>query len=500
MEFFSHLSLGFAQAMSLNNLAYCFLGCLLGTVIGVLPGLGPLATIAMLLPFSFGLDPLTALIMLAGVYYGAQYGGSTTAILIAVPGETSSVVTMLDGHKMAQQGRAGIALATAAIGSFIAGTIGTLFVALFSIPLSSFALSFGPAELFSLMLVGLVGASAMSSSIVKSLGMIIIGIMLGIVGTDLTSGVNRFVFGMPQLWDGLDIVTVAVGIFALTEVVSQLCNDDKTETITSRITSLMPTREDIRRMVAPILRGTGLGVLVGALPGAGAAIASFGSYAMEKKFADDPERLGQGAIEGVAGPESANNAAAQCAFVPTLTLGIPGSGSMALMLSIMIINGIQPGPQVIQNNPDLFWGLIASMWIGNVMLLVLNLPLIGIWVKLIKIPYTILFPAILVFSCIGAYSVNYSTFDLYMLVAFGAFGYVLRKLHFEPAPLMLGFVLGPMMEQYFRTAMLISKGDFMTFVTKPISLTLLLLAFMLILVMSMPSNRRRLEDSLTPED
>jgi len=262
----------------------------------------------------------------------------------------------------------------------------------------------------------------------------------------------------------------------------------------------MPTREDIRRMVAPILRGTGLGVLVGALPGAGAAIASFGSYAMEKKFADDPERLGQGAIEGVAGPESANNAAAQCAFVPTLTLGIPGSGSMALMLSIMIINGIQPGPQVIQNNPDLFWGLIASMWIGNVMLLVLNLPLIGIWVKLIKIPYTILFPAILVFSCIGAYSVNYSTFDLYMLVAFGAFGYVLRKLHFEPAPLMLGFVLGPMMEQYFRTAMLISKGDFMTFVTKPISLTLLLLAFMLILVMSMPSNRRRLEDSLTPED
>jgi putative tricarboxylic transport membrane protein len=501
MTFIDHLALGFAAALTIQNLAYCFFGCLLGTMIGVLPGLGPLATIAMLLPLSFGLDPLTALIMLAGVYYGAQYGGSTTAILVALPGETSSVVTMLDGHKMARQGRAGVALATAALASFFAGCVGTVFLAAFAVPLSAIALDFGPAELFSLMAVGLIGASAMSSSsIVKSVGMIIIGILFGLVGTDITSGANRFTFGITDLWDGVDLVTVAIGIFAFTEVIGQLEDIDTRPAPQSKIETLMPSLSDFKRMIPAALRGTIFGMACGALPGAGATIASFGSYTLERRFSKYRAELGTGAIEGVAGPEAANNAAAQCAFIPTLTLGIPGSGTMALLLGVMVVHNIQPGPQVISSNPTLFWGLIASMWIGNLILLILNLPLVGLWVKFLKIPYRILYPAILVFSCIGVYSVNYSIFDVYMTIVFGVFGYALRKLRFEPAPIMLGFVLGPMMEQNFRTAMLISRGDFGIFLHSPISVVLLSLGVVLLVVMSLPAIRKRYSEIVSPED
>jgi len=492
VDLFQNLLLGFATALSYENLAYCLLGCVLGTAIGVLPGLGPLATIALLLPFSFGLEPVTALIMLAGVYYGAQYGGSTTAILVALPGETSSVVTMIDGHQMAQNGRAGVALSTAALTSFFAGCVGTVFLATFARPLSSIALDFGPAELFALMLLGLVGASAMTSqSMLKSLGIMVIGILAGLAGTDITSGAQRFTFGFTELWDGVDLVALAIGIFAFTEIVTQLELHAHEAGLRGKITRLMPSREDFKRMMPSALRGTALGIAVGALPGAGPSIASFGSYTLEKRFSKYRYELGNGAIEGVAGPEAANNAAAQCAFVPTLTLGIPGSATMALLLGVLVINNIQPGPQVINSNPELFWGLIASMWIGNLMLLVLNLPLVGIWVKLLKVPYHVLYPSILAFSCIGIYSVNYSIFEVYVTVFFGLFGYLLRKLKFEPAPIILGFVLGPMMEQHFRTALLISRGDYGIFVKSNISITLLVLTIGLLLLMSMPAIRRR---------
>jgi len=500
VDIFHNLLLGFATALTIQNIGYCFLGCLLGTAIGVLPGLGPLATIAMLLPFSYGLDPTTALIMLAGVYYGAQYGGSTTAILVALPGETSSVVTMIDGHQMARNGRAGVALSTAALTSFFAGCVGTIFLAGFAKPLSSIALDFGPAELFALMLLGLIGASAMSSqSIVKSLGMIVLGILIGLAGTDITSGAQRFTFGLTELWDGVDLVALAIGVFAITEVVSQLEEQGQKAGVMAKITRLMPSLTDFKRMIGPALRGTGLGIAVGALPGAGPSIASFGSYTMEKRFSRYKHELGQGAIEGVAGPEAANNAAAQCAFVPTLTLGIPGSATMALLLGVMVINNIQPGPQVINSNPDLFWGLVASMWIGNLILLILNLPLVGLWVKFLKIPYNIMYPAILTFSCIGIFSINYSVFEIYVTVFFGLFGYLLRKLKFEPAPIILGFVLGPMMEQHFRTALLISRGDYGIFVKSNISIGLLAATVVLLLVMSLPTIRNRYAKIATEE-
>ncbi|MGV6875490.1 tripartite tricarboxylate transporter permease [Pseudochelatococcus sp. B33] len=501
MELLSHLAQGAGVAFTLQNLAYAFIGCLLGTLIGILPGLGPLATIAILLPFTYGLDPIAALIMLAGIYYGSQYGGSTTAILLNLPGETSSVVTVIDGHKMAQKGRAGTALATAAIGSFFAGCVGTLVLAAFAIPLTKVALSFGPAEYFSLLVLGLVGAVVLTpSSLVLSLGMLVIGVLFGMVGTDVNSGVTRFTFGIPDLWNGIDFVVVAVGIFAAAEIVSNLVQPEGARAVTSKVSNLWPTREEFRRMTPSIFRGTALGSVVGILPGAGAALASFMAYTVERKFSRNANEIGKGALEGVAGPESANNAAAQTAFIPTLTLGIPGTGSMAMLLGAMMIHNIQPGPQVMTSNPDLFWGLIVSMWIGNLMLVILNLPLIGIWVRLLTVPYRMLFPAILMFCCVGVYSVQSSTFDVILVAIFGVAGYVFRKLECDPLPLMLGFVLGPMLEEHFRRAMILSRGDMMFFIERPVSAVMLgLAAFMLLLVSSSYIREQRREKLVLEE-
>jgi TctA family transporter len=500
LDLFNNILLGFGTAMTLSNLGYAFLGCLLGTLIGVLPGLGPLATISMLLPITFGMDPTSALIMLAGIYYGSAYGGSTTAILVNLPGETSSVVTVIDGHEMARKGRAGVAIATAAIGSFVAGTVGTLVLAAFAAPLASLAFRFGAADYFSLMVLGLIGAVSLSSgSIGKAIGMILIGILIGIVGIDLNSGVQRFTFGVPHLWEGFDFIVIAVGIFAFGEVVGSLDHDEPRETYTERVGRLMPNREDFRRMTPSILRGTAIGTVLGILPGAGLSIASFFSYSVEKKVSRFRHMMGKGAIEGVAGPEAANNAAAQTAFIPTLTLGIPGSATMALMLGAMTMHNIQPGPQVMTSNPQLFWGLIASMWIGNLMLVILNLPLVGIWVKLLKIPYGVLFPAILLFCCIGVFASQFATFDIYLAAAFGAAGYVFRKLECEPAPLVLGFVMGPLLETNFRRALVLSEGDFMTFLKEPISLTFLIIAAGMVATASLPLIRKR-RDEVLAED
>jgi putative tricarboxylic transport membrane protein len=486
-----NLILGFTTALSLQNLSYAFLGCLLGTLIGILPGLGPLATISMLLPITFGLDPTAALIMLAGIYYGAAYGGSTTAILVNLPGETASVVTAIDGYRMARQGRAGVAIATAAIGSFFAGCVGTLVLAAFAAPLSTMAFKFGAAEYFSLMVVGLIGAVSLSSgSVIKAIGMILIGIVLGTVGTDINTGVQRFTFGQPHLWEGLDFIVIAVGVFAFAEVVSSL--EDKgvdRQSYTENIGRLMPNRADFRRMAPSILRGTGIGAVLGILPGAGLAIASFLSYSLEKKVSRFSHLMGKGAIEGVAGPEAANNAAAQTAFIPTLTLGIPATPTMALILGAMIMHNIQPGTQVMTKNPELFWGLIASMWIGNAMLVILNLPLVGVWVKLLKIPYRMLYPGIMLFCCVGVYATQFSTYDLFLAAGFGLVGYVFHKLECEPAPMILGFVLGPLMEENFRRAMVLSQGDVSTFVREPISLGFLLLAVAIMAVACLPRVR-----------
>ncbi|KLK94657.1 hypothetical protein AA309_02430 [Microvirga vignae] len=496
MELFDNLMLGFASALTIQNLLYAFGGCVLGTLIGVLPGLGPLATISMLLPFTFGLEPLSALIMLSGIYYGAAYGGSTTAILVNLPGETSSVVTVLDGYQMARQGRAGVALSTAALGSFFAGCVGTLILAAFAKPLTEFAFEFGPAEYFSLMTMGLVGAVSLASGpLLKAIGMIVLGLLLGLVGTDVASGVMRFTFGLPQLWEGIDFIVIAVGIFAFGEIIASLEHKEIREAYTGKITNLWPTLADFKRMMPAVLRGSAIGSAVGILPGAGLSLASFFAYSLEKKVSRTPEKFGRGAIEGVAGPEAANNAAAQTAFVPTLTLGIPGSATMALMLGAMIVHNIQPGPQVMTSNPSLFWGLIASMWIGNLMLVILNLPLVGIWVKLLTVPFKVLYPAILLFCCVGVYSVQNSVFDLFLAVGFGFFGYALRKLECEPAPLMLGFVLGPMIEENFRRAMVLSKGDFAIFIHRPISAVLLAVTAILIIAVALPAIRNKREEA-----
>jgi TctA family transporter len=501
VNLFDNLILGFETALTLQNIGYCFIGCLLGTLIGILPGLGPLATISMLLPVTFGLEPTSALIMLAGIYYGAAYGGSTTAILVNLPGETSSVVTVIDGHQMARRGQAGVAIATAAIGSFFAGCIGTLVLAAFAAPLSTMAFKFGAAEYFSLMLVGLFGAVSLSSgSVIKAIGMILVGIILGTIGTDVNTGVQRFTFGEPHLWEGLDFIVIAVGVFAFGEVIASLEDQNGDgQTYTKHIGRLMPNREDFRRMTPSILRGTAIGTVLGILPGAGPAIASFMSYSIEKKFSRYRHLMGMGAIEGVAGPESANNAAAQTAFIPTLTLGIPATPTMALILGAMIMHNIQPGAQVMTGNPQLFWGLIASMWIGNLMLVILNLPLVGVWVKLLKIPYRLLFPGILLFCVIGVYGTQFSIYDVFLSAGFGFVGYVFRKLECEPAPMVLGFVLGPLMEENFRRAMVLSQGDITTFVREPISLGFLVLAFAMITVASIPRIRRRRDEVLSEE-
>ena len=501
MDILTNLELGLVTAFSLDNLFYCFVGVLLGTAIGVLPGLGPLTTIAILLPLTFDLPPVASLIMLAGIYYGAQYGGSTTAILVNLPGESASVVTALDGYKLALKGKAGLALATAAIGSFVAGTIATVLVALFAPPLTTVALQFGPAEYFSLMVLGLVASVVLAhGSLLHALGMIVLGLLFGVIGTDVNTGLPRFTFGFTYLADGVNFVIVAMGLFGIGEIVANLQNESSRTLLTRNVTGLMPTRQELKRISAPILRGTILGSVLGILPGGGAMLASFASYAFEKRISRHPEEFGNGAIEGVAGPESANNAGAQTSFIPMLTLGIPSNPVMALMIGALIIQGIQPGPSVITEQPALFWGLIVSMWIGNLMLLVLNLPLIGIWVRLISVPYHYLFPMILAFCAIGVFSLHNATFDIYVMAVFGVLGYVFRKLDCEPAPLLLGFVLGPMMEENLRRAMLLSRGDATVFVTQPISAVMLAAAAILLLIVILPSVRRTREVAFQEEE
>jgi TctA family transporter len=495
MELLSNLALGFQTVISPQNLLYCFLGTLIGTLIGVLPGIGPVQTIAILLPATFALPPVTALIMLAGIYYGAQYGGSTTSILVNVPGEASSVVTCLDGYQMALKGRAGAALTISALGSFVAGCFATLLLAILAVPLSELAFKFGPAEYFSLMVFGLIGSIVFASgSLIKAVGVIVLGLLLGVVGTDITSGSQRFSFGISELADGIGFVPLAMGLFGISEIIKSLEQREKKKML-SKISGFWMTKKELKASAPAIVRGTLTGSLLGILPGGGAILASFISYMLEKKISRDPESFGKGNIRGVASPESANNAAAQTSFVPLLTLGIPPNVVIAMMAGAMIIHGIQPGPRVIISNPELFWGVIVSMWVGNLMLLILNLPLIGIWVKLLSVPYRVLYPAILLFCCIGIYSVNNNTFDIGLTAFFGFLGYLFAKLECEPAPLILGFVLGPMMEENLRRAMLLSRGDPSVFFTRPLSLAFLLMAFAMLIIVAVPAIRRRRKDA-----
>jgi TctA family transporter len=491
MDILQHLATGFGVALTPVNVWYCFVGVTLGTLIGVLPGLGPVATIAMLLPATYSLSPTAALIMLAGIYYGAQYGGSTSAILVNLPGESSSVVTCLDGHAMARKGRAGAALGVAALGSFFAGTVATLLLVLFAPPLAAVALKFGPADYFSLMVLGLVAAVVLANgSLVKAIAMTLLGLLLGLVGTDVNSGAERFSFGIPELSDGFGFVVVSMGLFGIAEIIANLEKNQNRDIFAAPVDKLLPTKDDLKQTWKPVLRGTTLGSLLGLLPGGGAILASFAAYTLEKRIAKDPSRFGKGAIEGVAAPEAANNAGAQTSFIPLLTLGIPPNAVMALMVGAMMIHGIVPGPQVIEERPELFWGMIASMWVGNILLVLLNLPLIGIWVRLLRIPYRLLYPAILLFCCIGVYSVNQSAFEVILTVGFGLLGYLFLKLECEPAPLLLGFVLGPLMEENLRRALLLAHGDPSVFVTRPISLGLLLAALVLVAVLVLPAVRQ----------
>jgi len=494
MDIIQNLGLGFSVALTFQNAALCFIGCLVGTMIGVLPGVGPIATIAMLLPLTFKVDPTGALIMLAGIYYGAQYGGSTTAILINIPGEATSVVTALDGHMMAKNGRAGVALGMAAIGSFIAGTIATLVIALLGKPLTAMALIFGPAEYFSLMVLGLALAVALArGSVLKAILMIVLGILLSTVGTDLETGEERLTLGLQDLSDGIDFAVLAMGVFGLAEILKNLENPEARDVVKSKIGRLLPSMAEFRQSLAPILRGTSLGSILGILPGNGAVLAPFASYTIEKKIAKAPSRCGKGAIEGVAGPEAANNAGAQTAFIPLLTLGIPPNAVMALMVGAMTIHGIIPGPLVMTKSPDLFWGMIASMWIGNLMLVIINLPLIGIWVKLLQVPYRLMYPAILLFCAIGIYSINNNPSDVFFTAFFGLVGYVFYKFGLEPAPMLLGYVLGKLMEQKLRQALTLSRGDFMTFIERPVSGVLLFIALVIIVLALLPSMRKERE-------
>ncbi|MPZ45144.1 MAG: tripartite tricarboxylate transporter permease [Betaproteobacteria bacterium] len=500
-ELFPNLYLGFSVALTLSNLMYCFIGVFLGTMIGVLPGIGPLATIAMLLPITFNLPAIPALIMLSGIYYGCQYGGSTTAILVKLPGESASVVTCIDGHEMAKAGRAGPALAIAAIGSFFAGTVGTILIAQFGPPIAEMALQFGAAEYFSLMVMGLIAASVLAyGSMSKSLAMVLLGLIIGIIGTDVNSGMARFSFGIAGLTDGISFSVIAMGLFGVAEIVKNLEGvGGKRDLLFQKLKHLYPTKEDLKLSWKPIVRGTAIGAFFGTLPGAGPTIAAFSTYALEKKLSKRQELFGKGAIEGVAGPEAANNAAAQCAFIPTLTLGIPGSGTMALMLGALTIQGIAPGPQVMTQRPDLFWGLVASMWIGNAMLVILNLPLVGLWVKLLTVPYRILFPAIMMFMTIGVYSLNNASLDLYLMIIFGCLGYLFIKLQCEPAPLILAVVLGPLMEENLRRALLISRGDPTVFVTRPISLGFLIVTVIFLAIMLLPAAMAKRKEALAGE-
>ncbi|MFC7460153.1 tripartite tricarboxylate transporter permease [Hydrogenophaga defluvii] len=503
MDLINNLTLGFGVAFTVQNLIYAFIGCLLGTLIGVLPGVGPVATIAMLLPATYALPPVAALIMLAGIYYGAQYGGSTTAILVNLPGEASSVVTVIDGHQMAKKGRAGPALAAAGIGSFFAGCVGTLILAAFAPPLTEVAFKFGPAEYFSLMVLGLIGAVVLASgSLIKAVAMIILGLLLGLVGTDVNSGVARYSFGIPELTDGISFIVIAMGVFGYGEIIHNLSHPPETrDVVTGKVEGIFPTATDFKRMFPAILRGTALGSALGILPGGGALLSAFAAYTIEKKTKLKPGEVpfGEGNIRGVAAPEAANNAGSQTSFIPLLTLGIPPNAVMALMVGAMTIHNIQPGPQVMTSNPELFWGLIASMWIGNLMLVILNLPLIGIWIKLLTVPYRWLFPAIVLFCAIGVYSTNNNTFDIWMVAIFGFIGYTFIKLGCEPAPLLLGLILGPMMEENLRRSLLLSRGDWSVFVTRPLSASLLAAAVLLLVVVLSPSIKKKREEAFVED-
>jgi putative tricarboxylic transport membrane protein len=493
----ANMYLGFSVALSFENVTFALLGAFIGTAIGVLPGIGPVATISLLLPITFGMSATTAIIMLAGIYYGAQYGGSTTAILLNLPGEVSSVVTTLEGYKMARRGRAGAALTISALASFTAGTFATILVAASGPLLTSVALSFGPADYFSLMLLGLIISAVLAQgSVIKSIGMVVLGVALGLVGTDVQTGQQRFTFGVPELSDGIGFVAVAMGMFGIAEIILNLERPESRSVLTHKVGSLFLTREETKRSFAPVIRGTLIGSTLGILPGGGAALAAFGSYMLERKVSRYKHEFGTGAIEGVAGPEAANNAAAQTSFIPLLTLGIPANAVMALMVGALIIQGIQPGPRMVEAQPDLFWGLICSMWVGNLMLLVINLPLIGMWVKLLEVPYRHMYPSILIFCAIGVYSLNNNVFDVYLTVLFGLFGYLCSKLKMEPAPLLIGFVLGPMMEEHLRRAMLLSRGDPMVFIERPISATLLGIGFLALAVMLLPNLRSKKEAAL----
>ncbi len=495
MDAFSNLAMGFSAAGSWQNMGFALIGCMLGTLIGVLPGIGPIPTIAMLLPLTFGLDPLSSLIMLAGIYYGAQYGGSTTSILVNMPGEASSVVTCIDGYQMARQGRAGAALAVAALGSFFAGCVGTVFIAAFGPPLSDFAQQFNSPDYFSLMTLGLLMAVVMAQgSIVNAIGMVLVGLLFGLVGTDVNSGVARYTFGVSELWDGVDFLPMVIGMFGIVEIIRNLEEPELDRTsIKTRFRDLWPSLSDFKEAWKPVVRGTALGSILGILPGGGAVLASFASYTMEKKIADDQSRFGRGAIEGVAGPESANNAAAQTSFIPLLTLGLPSNPIMALMMGAMVIQGMQPGSAVMTSRPDLFWGMVASMWIGNLMLVIINLPMVGLWVKLLSVPYRMLYPAILLFCVIGVYGLNSNWVMMAMTTVFAIFGYVLVRVGCEPAPMILGFLLGPLMEENLRRSLVLSRGDPLIFIQRPISATLLALCVLLIVVTVLPSIRKSRE-------
>ena len=500
MELVQNLATGFGAAVTPINLGFCLFGCLLGTLVGVLPGIGPIATIAMLLPLTFHLEPVSGLIMLAGIFYGAQYGGSTTAILVNLPGETSSVVTCIDGHQMARQGKAGSALAIAALGSFFAGTVATFIIAAFAPPLARVGQSFGAPEYFSLMVLGLIAAVVLAhGSVLKAIAMIILGLLFGLVGTDGQTASQRFTFDITQLSDGIDFAVLAMGLFGIAEILRNLDNPEARNVVGGHVGRLLPSLMDLRRCFGPILRATGLGSVLGILPGNGAVLAPFASYTLEKKLADDPSRFGKGAIEGVAGPEAANNAGAQTAFIPLLTLGIPPNAVMALMVGAMTIHGIIPGPQIMIKQSNLFWGMIASMWIGNLMLLVINLPLVGLWVRLLKVPYRLMFTIILVFCCIGIYSINNNPSDVYFTAFFGLVGYVLIKLGLEPAPMLLGFVLGKLMEEKLRQALALSEGSFLTFVERPVSAGLLVIAFAIIIIAVLPAVNKKREAAFQSE-
>ena len=482
-NFVDNLSIGLTTALTLSNLFYCFIGVLLGTLVGVLPGIGALAAISLLLPITFHLDATSAIVMLAGVFYGASYGGSTASILLNLPGTPSAAVACLDGYPMARKGRAGVALLMTTIASFVGGSIGIVIMMLMSPLIVDAALQFGPAEYFSMMVLGLVAASTISSgSAVKGIAMVVFGILLGTAGSDIETGAARFAFDIPELYDGVSLVVVAMGLFGISEVIASIRTIRYGEVDSKSITfrSMIPTRDEVGRSWMPMLRGTSLGSFFGALPGTGGVIASFMAYAVEKKIARDPSRFGKGAIEGIAAPEAANNAADQTAFIPTMTLGIPGNVTMALLLGALTIHGIVPGPQLMTKHPDMFWGLIMSFWIGNVLLVILNIPLIGIWIRLLVVPYHLLYPTILMFVCIGVYSINNSPFDVVLVMVFGALGYAMRLFGFQPAPLLLGFVLGPLMEENLRRTLLISRGDFMVFFERPISATVMAITFALL--------------------